>query len=149
MGQVFYPYEPDQTLLLPPSLRDWVPEGHLAHFVSDTVDELDLTRCTLGTSSGGRTGQLAYEPRLLLKLLIYAYAVGLFSSRKIAKASRSWCRCVSGGGTAAEPPDAGAVSAGAQRAVSGLFVQVVRIARRGLVRWDAGHRWVETEGQRE
>src|SRR5713101_161428 len=87
MGQVFYPYEPDQTLLLPPSLRDWVPEGHLAHFVSDTVDELDLTAlyARYEQREDGR-GQLAYEPRLLLKLLIYAYAVGLFSSRKIAKA---------------------------------------------------------------
>src|SRR5437667_10709581 len=87
MVQVFYPYEPDQTLLLPPSLRDWVPEGHLAHFVSDTVDELDLTAlyARYEQREDGR-GQLAYEPRLLLKLLIYAYAVGLFSSRKIAQA---------------------------------------------------------------
>src|SRR5438046_6296433 len=77
MGQVFYPYEPDQTLLLPPSLRDWVPEGHLAHFVSDTVDELDLKALydRYEQREDGR-GQLAYEPRLLLKLLIYAYAVG-------------------------------------------------------------------------
>ena len=87
MGQVFYPYEPDQTSLLPPSLRDWVPEGHLAHFVSDTVDQLDLTAlyARYEQREDGR-GQLAYEPRLLLKLLIYAYAVGLFSSRKIAQA---------------------------------------------------------------
>ena len=48
MGQVFYPYEPDQTSLLPPSLRDWVPEGHLAHFVSDTVDQLDLKAMPVG-----------------------------------------------------------------------------------------------------
>jgi len=42
-GQVFHPYEPYQTLLFPPSLRDWLPDGHLAHFVADTVDQLELT----------------------------------------------------------------------------------------------------------
>ncbi|MSR62378.1 MAG: IS1182 family transposase, partial [Planctomycetes bacterium] len=41
MGQTFHPYEPDQALLLPPSLRDWLPDDHPAHFISDTVDELD------------------------------------------------------------------------------------------------------------
>lgn len=87
MGQIFHPYEPEQTLLLPPSLADWIPEGHLAHFVSDSVDQLDLTAwyARYEQREDGR-GQLAYEPRLMLKLLIYAYAVGIFSSRKIAQA---------------------------------------------------------------
>ena len=88
MGQIFHPYEPDQGLLLPPSLRDWLPEDHLAHFVSDTVDELDLEPF-LGKyrqREDGR-GQLAYHPALMLKLLIYAYSAGVFSSRRIERAT--------------------------------------------------------------
>src|SRR6266851_709254 len=136
MGQVFYPYEPDQTLLLPPSLRDWVPEGHLAHFVSDTVDELDLTAlyARYEQREDGR-GQLAYEPRLLLKLLIYAYAVGLFSSRKIAKAVEELVplRYLAAG----QLPSHRTLARFRQEhsaQFQGLFVQVVRIARAaGLV----------------
>jgi transposase len=87
MGQIFHPYEPEQALLLPPSLGDWLPAGHLAHFVSDSVEQLDLTAwyARYAQREDGR-GQLAYEPRLMVKLLIYAYAVGIFSSRKIAQA---------------------------------------------------------------
>ena len=87
MGQIFHPYEPDQALLFPPSLRDWVPEGHLAHFIADSVDQLDLKAlyAHYEQREDGR-GQLAYEPRLMLKLLIYGYAAGIFSSRKLARA---------------------------------------------------------------
>src|SRR6266699_4762608 len=136
MGQVFYPYEPDQTLLLPPSLRDWVPDGHLAHFVSDTVDQLDLKAlyARYEEREDGR-GQLAYEPRLLLKLLIYAYAVGLFSSRKIAKAVEELVplRYLAAG----QLPSHRTLARFRQEhsaQFQGLFVQVVRIARAaGLV----------------
>ena len=87
MGQTFHPYEPDQALLLPPSLRDWLPEDHPAHFISDTVDELDLTAFLrkYEEREDGR-GQLAYHPSLMLKVLIYSYSMGLFSSRRIASA---------------------------------------------------------------
>jgi transposase len=87
MGQMFHPYEPDQALLLPPSLRDWLPDDHPAHFISDTVDELDLGAFLrkYEQREDGR-GQLAYHPGLMLKVLIYAYSIGLFSSRRIAAA---------------------------------------------------------------
>ena len=52
MGQLFEPYDPDQGLLLPPTLRDWLPEGHLAHFVSDTLDQLDLRVFNLHLAEG-------------------------------------------------------------------------------------------------
>jgi transposase len=85
MGQIFHPYEPDQGHLFPPSPRDWMPEGHLAFFVSETVDELDLqpfyARFLQRTND---RGNLAYEPRMLLKVLIYGYSAGIFSSRKLA-----------------------------------------------------------------
>lgn len=85
MGQIFHAYEPDQDHLFPPSPRDWMPDGHLAYFVSDTVDELDL-ECFYAKyrSRTSDRGNLAYEPRMLLKVLIYSYSAGLFSSRKIA-----------------------------------------------------------------
>jgi transposase len=136
MGQVFYPYEPDQTLLFPPSLREWVPEGHLAHFVADTVDQLDLTAFyqRYEQRDDGR-GQLAYEPRLMLKLLIYAYAVGLFSSRKIAKGLEDLVplRYLAAGST----PSHRTLARFRQEHIGqfqALFIQVVRIARAaGLV----------------
>ena len=85
MGQIFHPYEPDQSHLFPPSPRDWMPEGHLAFFVSETIDELNL-ECFYAKfrQRTNDRGNLAYEPRMLLKVLIYSYSVGVFSSRKIA-----------------------------------------------------------------
>ena len=78
----FKPYAPDQMLLLPPSLRDWLPEDHLAYFVSDVVDELDLSEIEHAYETD-RRGQPAYHPRMMTKLLVYAYCVGVPSSRKI------------------------------------------------------------------
>ena len=83
MGGCFHAYDPNQQLLLPPSLRDWLPEGHLCHFVSDTVDQLDIRGILEKYRDGGK-GELAYHPRLLLKILIYSYATGVFASRRIA-----------------------------------------------------------------
>lgn len=85
MGQIFHRYEPDQGHLFPPSPRDWMPEGHLAYFVSETVEELDLEGFYAKyRDRANDRGNLAYEPRMLLKVLVYGYSVGLFSSRKIA-----------------------------------------------------------------
>jgi transposase len=85
MGQIFEPYEPDQALLFPPSPRDWLPDGHLAYFISETVEQLDLSAfyAKYEQREDGR-GNCAYEPRLMLKLLIYSYCTGIFSSRKIS-----------------------------------------------------------------
>lgn len=85
MAQQFVPYEPKQTLLFPPSLDDWLADDHLARFVSETVDELDLRAFfkKFRKRKNGR-GRIAYHPRMMLKVLIYAYSVGIFSSRKIA-----------------------------------------------------------------
>jgi len=84
MATTFRPYDPDQGLLLPPSLRDWLPEDHLAYFISDTVDQLDLSRFYEEYQGDGRRNR-PYEPRMMLKVLIYGYATGTFSSRKIAR----------------------------------------------------------------
>jgi len=68
--------------LLPPSLREWLPEGHLAFFVSDLIDQLDLSAIT-ATYEDEERGYPPYHPVMLTKVLVYAYCVGVFSSRKI------------------------------------------------------------------
>ena len=84
MGTTFRPYQPDQVLMLPPDLREWVSEGHLAHHVSDLVDAVDLSAFYAPYRGDGRRNS-PYDPRMMVKVLIYAYATGTFSSRKMAK----------------------------------------------------------------
>ena len=84
MGTRFRRYQPKQLLILPPDLREWVPEGHLAHQVSELVDGLELGAFYRPYEEDGRRNS-PYEPRMMVKVLIYAYATGVFSSRKIAK----------------------------------------------------------------
>src|SRR5512143_1621032 len=82
MPKGYRPYLPEQDLLLPPSLRDWLPENHLAYFVSEVVDQLDLTPIHEVYEKDLR-GQPPYDPRMMTKLLVYGYCVGVYSARKI------------------------------------------------------------------
>ena len=84
MGKSYRPYYPDEELLLPPSLREWLPEDHLAYFVSDVVDNLDLSAIEKIYGAEKR-GQPPYDPRMMTKLLVYAYCVGVFSSRRMQR----------------------------------------------------------------
>ena len=84
MSKTYRTYEPDQLLLLPPSLKDWLPAGHLAHFVSDLVDSLDLTAITSVYEKEER-GYPPYHPVMMVKVLLYAYCIGAASSRRIAR----------------------------------------------------------------
>ena len=84
MPTTFRPYQPDQLLMLPESLQDWLPEGHLSQHVSDLVDGLDL-RVFYDRYEGDGRRKSPYEPRMMVKVLIYGYATGVFSSRRIAK----------------------------------------------------------------
>jgi transposase len=84
MAKNYRSYLPEQELLLPPSLRDWLPENHLAYFVSDVVDQLDLSSIHAVYEKEKR-GQPPYDPRLMTKLLVYGYCTGVFSSRRIQK----------------------------------------------------------------
>ena len=84
MAKGYRSYQPDQDMLLPPSLRDWLAEDHLVYFVSDVVDQLDLTKIHAEYGDEGR-GQPPYDPSLMIKLLVYGYCVGVFSSRRIQK----------------------------------------------------------------
>ena len=82
MAKTFRPYLPDQDFLLPPSLREWLPEGHLAYFVSDVVDQLDLS-AIYAVYGDEQRGQPPYDPLMMTKLLVYGYCMGVYSSRKI------------------------------------------------------------------
>ena len=82
MPKGYRPYLPEQDVLLPPSLRDWLPENHLAYFVSDVVEQLDLSPIHEVYEKDLR-GQPPYDPRMMTKLLVYGYCVGVYSARKI------------------------------------------------------------------
>ena len=84
MGKTYRAYLPEQDLLLPPSLRDWLPEDHLAYFVSDVVEQLDVSAIESVYEEEER-GQPPYHPRMMTKILIYGYCVGVFSSRRMQK----------------------------------------------------------------
>jgi len=88
VAKSFRAYDPDQVLLMAPSLADWVPEGHLARFVADLVDEvLDLSE--IYASYEEERGFPPYDPRLMVKLMVYGYATGTPSSRKLEERTYS------------------------------------------------------------
>lgn len=87
MAKSFRPYSLEQRLLLPPDLREWVPEDDLVWFISDTVDELDLAAIVDSYDAGDGRGQPPYHPAMMVKLLLYAYCVGMPSSRQIERAT--------------------------------------------------------------
>jgi transposase len=134
MAKTFRPYEPDQLLLMPPALADWVPEDHLARFVSDVVETLDLT--AIEDTYAEERGYPPYHPRMMVQVLLYAYATGTYSSRKIARrlVEDVAVRFLAAGNT----PDFRTLSDFRQRhsaALAGLFTQVLRLCRRaGLVK---------------
>ena len=84
MPTTFRPYNPGQGRLLPADLGEWLPEGHLAYHVDDIVDGLDLGAFYAPYQGDGRRNS-PFDPRMMLKVLIYAYASGVFSSRRIAR----------------------------------------------------------------
>jgi transposase len=84
MSASYIPYHPEQQQLLPNALQDWLPQGHLAYFIGDTVDSLNLSAFHNRYAKEGPRNQ-PFHPAMMVKVLVYAYATGVFSSRKIAK----------------------------------------------------------------
>ena len=136
MSKTFRAYALNQRLLLPPDLREWLPEGHLALFVSDVVDELDLSAIVGAYEDGDGRGQPPYHPAMMVKLLLYAYSVGKPSSRKIERATYEdvAVRVLA----ADQHPDHDSLAEFRKRhltALAGLFVQVLRLCQAaGLVK---------------
>jgi transposase len=135
MSKSFRDWHFDQELLLPPSVQDFVPEGHLARFVVGLVrDELDLSAIYAGYA--GEKGQPPYHPAMMTALLLYGYAVGVYASRRLARAC---CERVDFMAIVAlDAPDFRTVSDFRKRhlkALQGLFVQVLKLCERaGLVK---------------
>jgi transposase/IS5 family transposase len=84
MSTSYIAYHPEQQQLLPSALQDWLPQGHLAYFINDTVDSLNLSAFHTRYATGGPRNQ-PFHPAMMVKVLVYAYATGCFSSRKIAR----------------------------------------------------------------
>src|SRR5216683_2110049 len=135
MAKTFQPYEPEQSLLFPPSPRDWLPEGHLAYFVMDVVRELDLADIK-GHYEKELRGSPPYHPQMMTALLLYGYCSGVASSRKIERKTYEDVafRVIAAG----HHPDHTAISEFRRihlEALSGLFVQVLQLCRKaGLVK---------------
>lgn len=130
MAKSFREWDVDQALLFPPTVRDFVPPGHLAHFVRETVREsLDLS-AIVGAYTEER-GYPPYHPVMMTALLLYSYCQGIYSSRRIAKScgERVDFMAITG----MQQPDFRTVSDFRKRhlqALSGLFVQVLRLCRK-------------------
>src|SRR5207342_3845249 len=128
----FRAYDPDQVLLMAPVLRDWVPDGDLAHFVADLVDSGALELAAIYASYEEERGFPPYDPRLMVKLLVYGYANGVVSSRKLERATyrdvavRMLC--------ADQHPDYRSIARFRRRhlpALGELFVQALRLCKKG------------------
>jgi transposase len=135
MSKLFRPWKIDQAQLLPPSVQDFVPEGHLSRFIVALVREsLDLS--AIAGSYASSLGQPPFDPRLMTALLLHGYASGLYSSRRIAKACEERADFMMI--VALDAPDFRTVCDFRKRhlqALAGLFVQVLRLAERaGLVK---------------
>jgi transposase len=135
MSKTFRDWEPDQVWLLPPSLQDLVPGGHVAHFVRDTVRSGLELGAIIG-SYGEERGYPPYHPGMMVALLLYAYSQGVYSSRRIARGCEE--RFDFAAVTGMQRPDFRTISDFRQRhsaALRGLFVQVLRLCRQaGLVK---------------
>ena len=135
MSKAFRPYEPEQMLLMPVALQEWLPADHLAYFVSDVVDHLDLSAIMKRYQDEDR-GYPPYHPRMMVKVLVYAYCVGMPSSRKIEKRLEEDIafRVLS----ANNRPDFRTISDFRKdhlKALAALFLQVLKLCQRsGLVR---------------
>ena len=130
MRKTYRPYDPEQLLLLPLAVRDFVPDGDLAHFIGDVVDELDLSAIEAVYEAEER-GYPPYHPRMMTKLWLYGYAVGATSSRKLARLVQrdvGFMMLAAG-----NQPDFRTLARFRQRhlaELAGLFKQVLKLCRR-------------------
>ena len=131
----FRPWQPEQTTLLPPSPSDWLSADHQVYFLLDLIDELDLSQILIPAQSKDPRGEKGFDPRMMTLLLLYAYCVGIVSSRKIERACYEDLafRVL----TANQQPDHSRISDFRRRnldALSDLFVQILRLCQKaGMV----------------
>src|SRR5271169_5181147 len=134
VSKTLRPYDPDQTFLMPASMREWLPSDHLAYFISDLVDHLDLSG--IMSRYGEEKGYPPYHPAMMVKVLLYAYCIGVPSSRKIERRLEEDIafRVLSANNT----PDFRTISDFRKdhlQALAALFLQVLKLcAKAGLVK---------------
>jgi len=126
----YRPWHPEQSFLMPPSPNDWLPEGHLVYFILDVVKALDLGEITRAVDARDARGEKPYSPVMMTALLLYAYCVGVYSSRRIERATYEDVafRVISGG----EHPHFTRIAAFRRRhldAFAGIFVQSIEVCR--------------------
>ena len=145
------PYDPDQSLLFPPNLKDWLPSGHLAYFILDLIATLDLKEIyahydfkpvvdekgnVIGECAKSNRGRPAYDPRMMTSLLLYGYVTGTVSSRQLEKKCQEDVafRVLS----ANQKPDHETISEFRRvhlKALAGVFLQVLKLCQKaGLVK---------------
>lgn len=130
MSKTFRHFDPGQNLILPPSLDDWLPDDHLARYVGDVVDELDLSKI-FKHYEGEERGYPPYHPTMMTRLIVYGYTVGVRSSRKLEQA------CIDlvpfrylAAGNMPKHTAIGCFRRTHLAALEELFVQVLRLAKR-------------------
>jgi transposase len=134
VSKVFRPYDPDQPFLMPVSMREWLPSSHLVYFISDVADHLDLS--AIMDRYEEEKGYPPYHPAMMVKVLLYAYCIGVPSSRKIANRLEEDIafRVLAANNT----PDFRTISDFRKdhlKALAALFVQVLKLCQRaGLVK---------------
>ena len=131
MSKQYRPWTPEQTFLLPPSPMEWLPEGHLAYFVLEVVGELDVGAIEAAIQKKDPRGERPYSPRMMTSLIVYAYCAGVFSSRKIERATyEDVAFRVIGGGGHPHFTTVNTFRLEHREALAGLFVQVLRLCMR-------------------
>ena len=135
MGTSYREYHPEQPFLLAPSPQQWLPENHLAYFIADTLGQIDLSPLHKRYQGDGRRNR-PYHPVMLLTLLVYAYATGVFSSRKIArKIDEDIAFRVLAAGNRPDFRTINRFRAEHLKEFKKLFVEIVRLAKRtGLLK---------------
>jgi transposase len=127
----YRPWSPDHPFLLPPDPREWLPKHHLAHFVLEVVDALDIAAIEDAIQDKDPRGERPYAPRMMLAILVYGYCTGTFSSRRIERRTYEDVafRYLAGG----QHPEFSTICVFRRNhlaAIEGLFVQIVRISQR-------------------
>jgi transposase len=136
MSKQFRTCSLDQPLLLPPSLQDWLPEKHLARFIADVTDQLDLSQILAGYARRDGRGMAAYHPVMMVRVLLYGYCLGMVSSRKLERATYQdvAVRYLA----ADQHPDHDSIASFRQthlQALAGLFLQALQLCEKaGLVK---------------
>jgi len=129
-------WQPDQVFLLPPSMRDWLPDGHLVYFVLDVVRGLDLSRIDAVYQEKDHRGERPWNPRMMVALLLYGYCLGVRSSRRLERATQEDVafRVLTGG----THPDHSSIAEFRKvhfAVLEDLFLEILRLCERaGLVK---------------